>query len=102
MGVKSKLGILILVCVVSALFWFTQKEPYSAERVVESVWDKYEVQSFQVGEEGEIGKTNFVIRIDLYDKNDIPKVGKYLEDNLSKDDLTRYEIDVFSNKGIAY
>lgn len=102
MGVKGKVGILIAVCIASAFFWFSNKEPYSVERVVESVWDQYEVQSTEVGEAGEIGHTSYVLRIDVYNKDDIPKVEKYLEDKLSKDDLTKYEIEVFSNKGITY
>jgi len=87
MSVKSKFGILTLLCVVavSILFWYIQKEPYSAEGVVESVWDKYEVQSTQFGEVGDLGEEESVIWIDVYDKNDIPKVEEYLEDK------TRYE-----------
>jgi hypothetical protein len=104
MSVKGKIGLIALMCVfaISVLYWYTQNEPYSAERVVDSVLDKFEVQSMQFGEQGDIGEESFVIWIDVYDKNDIPKVEKYLEDNLSKEDLTKYEIDVFSNKGIHY
>ncbi len=98
MGMKSKFGLLILACVIvgSALFWYTQKEPYSTEVVVNSVWDKFEVQSTQ------IGVTDPVIWIDVYKKNDIAEVKKYVTENLSKDDLEHYEVDVFSNKGITY
>jgi len=98
MGVKSKFRILILACVVvvSALVWYTQKEPYSTEAVVSSVWDKYGVQSTQ------IGNTDPIIWIDVYDKNDIPEVEEYVKDNLSKDDLKHYEVNVFSNKGKTY
>lgn len=111
MGIKSKLGILIIACVlvVISLSWHSQKEPYSTEAVVDSVWGKFDVQSTQVGENSvtdsvsdEINEANFVIWIDVYDKNDIPNVEKYLEENLSNDDLTQYEIEVFSNKGIDY
>ncbi|MBS4192286.1 hypothetical protein KHA94_19165 [Bacillus sp. FJAT-49705] len=98
MSVKSKFGILILACVVvvSALFWYSPKEPYSTEVVVNSVLDKYEVQSTQ------IGVTDPVIWIDVYDKNDIPNVEKYIKDNLSKNDLEHYKVKVFSNKGRTY
>lgn len=104
MSLKRKSVIFILTCFViaSSLFWYSQKKAYSAEKVVESVWDKYEVQSTQVGEEGEVGKTKFVIWIDVYDKNDIPKVETYLQRKLSKEDLAQYDIQVFSNKGITY
>ena len=78
MGVKRKLGALILtsVIVMSVVFWFVQKESYSTELVMDSLWDKYEVQSTQ------IGITDPVITIDVYDKNDIPEVEKYLKAKL--------------------
>ena len=89
---KRKLGTLILatIIVLSLVFWYVQKEPYSTERVVSSLFDKYEVQSTQIGD------TDPVIWIDVYDKNDIPKVEKYLKANLSKEDLEHYEIEIFS------
>lgn len=92
MGVKRKLGALILtsVIVMSMVFWYTQQKPYSTELVMNSLWDKYEVQSTQIGD------TDPVIWIDVYDKNDIPEVEKYLKAKLSKDDLEHYEIEVFS------
>ncbi len=94
---KGKFGLLAL-CVIlgSALFWYTQKEPYSTEVVVNSVWDKFEVQSTQIGDKDP------VIWIDVFNKNDIAEVEKYVTENLSKDDLEHYEVDVFSNKGIKY
>ncbi|WP_404468665.1 hypothetical protein [Sutcliffiella horikoshii] len=94
---KGKFGLLAL-CVIlgSALFWYTKKEPYSTEVVVNSVWDKFEVQSTQIGDKDP------VIWIDVYNKNDIAEVEKYVTENLSKDDLEHYEVDVFSNKGIKY
>jgi len=92
MGVKRKFGALILtsVIVMSVVFWYTQQKPYSTEQVMNSLWDKYEVQSTQIGD------TDPVIWIDVYDKNDIPEVEKYLKAKLSKDDLEHYEIEVFS------
>lgn len=88
---KSKFGVLILSCVivVSALFWYSQKEPYSTEVVVNSVWDKYEVQSTNIGD------TDPVIWIDVYNKNDIELVNDYVKENLSKKDLEHYEVIVF-------
>lgn len=99
MSVKGKFGILISACVVvvSALFLYMQKEPYSTETVLEFLWDEYGVQSMQFGEEGETDKLESIIRIDIYDENDIPKVEQYLEKRLSKEDLTKFEIDIFSN-----
>ena len=91
-GIKRKLGTLISasVIVMSIVFWYAQQEPYSTELVVNALFDEYEVQSTQ------IGITDPVITIDVYDKNDIPKVEKYLKAKLSKDDLEHYEIEVFS------
>lgn len=92
MGVKRKFGALILtsVIVMSVVFWYEQQKPYSTEQVIDSLWDKYEVQSTQICD------TDPVISIDVYDKNDIPEVEKYLKAKLSKDDLEHYEIEVFS------
>ncbi|ETT80574.1 hypothetical protein MKZ08_13030 [Viridibacillus sp. FSL R5-0477] len=92
MGVKRKFGALILtsVIVMSVVFWYAQQKPYSTELVINSLWDKYEVQSTQIGD------TDPVISIDVYDKNDIPEVEKYLKAKLSNDDLEHYEIEVFS------
>ncbi|MEY9974173.1 hypothetical protein ABH966_004583 [Lysinibacillus sp. RC46] len=92
MGVKRKFGALIItsVIVMSVVFWYAQQKPYNTEQVIDSLWDKYEVQSTQ------IGVTDPVISIDVYDKNDIPEVEKYLKAKLSKDDLEHYEIEVFS------
>ena len=50
----------------------------------------------------QIGDKDPVIWIDVYNKNDIAEVEKYVTENLSKDDLEHYEVDVFSNKGIKY
>jgi len=92
MGVKRKFVALILtsIIVMSVVIWYAQQKPYSTEQVVDSLWDKCEVQSTQ------IGVTDPVISIDVYDKNDIPEVEKYLKAKLSKDDLEHYEIEVFS------
>ncbi|MEK5215997.1 MULTISPECIES: hypothetical protein [Psychrobacillus] len=92
MDVKRKLGTLILasIIVMSGVFWYSQQEPYNTELVVNTLFDKYEVQSSQ------IGITDPIIWIDVYDKNDIPEVEKYLKAKLSKDDLEHYEVEVFS------
>lgn len=91
------MGILISACVVvvAALFLYMQKEPYSTGTVMESLWDEYAVQSTMVGGEDSEGKSVPTLWVDVYDKDDIPKVEKYLEKNLSKNDLEYYEIDVF-------
>ena len=92
MGVKRKFGALILTgfIVTSVVFLYTEQKPYSTELVIESLWDKYEVQGTG------IGVTDPVITIDVYDKNDIPEVEKYLKAKLSKKDLEYYEIEIFS------
>lgn len=91
MGVLKKLGILIVGCViaVSALFWYGQIEPYSTEAVVGSLIDEYNVQSIQIGD------TDPVISVDVYDEDDIEEVESYLKSNLSKKDLKYYELNVF-------
>jgi hypothetical protein len=92
MSVNRKFGALILagIIVMSGVFLYLQKEPYRTELVLDSLWEKYEVQSTQ------IGITDPVITIDVYDKNDISDVEKFLKANLSKEDLKKYEIEVFS------
>lgn len=92
MGIKRKLGALILTSfiVISAVFLYVEQKPYSTELVLESLWNKFEVQ--RTG----IGVTDPVITIDVYDKNDIPEVEEYLKANLSKEDLEYYEIEIFS------
>ncbi len=92
MSIKSKLGLLIIagVIVMSIVFWYVLREPYSTELVVHSLWDKFEVQSTSIGD------TDPVISIDIFDKNDIPEVEKYLKSKLSKEDLEHYRIEVFS------
>ncbi|GAA0302062.1 hypothetical protein GGQ92_002289 [Gracilibacillus halotolerans] len=104
MSKKFKFGILFLVFVgiISAVFWSEQGESYSVETVVDSVWSEFMVQSSEIGEYENPSDGEPAIFIDVYDKNDIPRVEKYLQDNLSKNDLNKYEIVVFSNKGITY
>ncbi len=94
---KGKFGILISACVVvaSVLFWYAQKEPYSTETVMESLWEVYDVQSTMIGGEDTDGKAIPTLWVEVYDKNDISKVEKYLEKNLAREDLKYYEIDVF-------
>jgi hypothetical protein len=62
---------------------------------MESLWDEYDVQSTMIGGEDTEGKAIPTLWVDVYDEDDIPKVEKYLEKNLSRDDLKYYEIDVF-------
>lgn len=102
---KRNIGILTLLCVVAVSVLFgnvknnteTVKNPYSTKAVVDSVVEKYGVQSTLISRAGGADELGFSILIDVYDENDIPKVEKYLENNLSKDDLTEYKIDIFSN-----
>lgn len=104
MGLKGKLGILVLGCAVAVFVFlaFSQKEPYSTEAVMDSVRDKYNVQSTMIGGESTDGKSIPTLWVDVYDEDDIAKVENYLEKNLSQDDLEYYEIDIFpygSEKG---
>lgn len=91
---KSKFIPLILTSVIvgSTLIWYIQREPYSTEKVIDSVLEKYPVQSTQ------IGYTDPTIWIEVYNKADIKKVEKYLTENLSKDDLDHYGIEVYAYK----
>jgi hypothetical protein len=91
MKVKSKLGIFILASAVIgiALFGFMQKEPYSTETVMESLSDKHNVQSTMIGD------TDPVLDVSVYDKKNIHQVESYLKDNLSKEDLEYYELNVY-------
>jgi len=95
MKAKGKLGILVLACavVVSALFWYTQKEPYSTEATVDSLWDKYSVQSTQF--DGDKGDANSILSVTVYDEDDITEVESYLESNLSEEDLEHYKLNVY-------
>ena len=104
MSVKRRFVIFFVTCFVigSAFFWYLQKESYSAEKVAFSVMDRYEVNSVQAGEQGVVGDTSFVIWIDVFDENDIPKIETYLQRKLSKEDRALYDIQVFSNNGITY
>lgn len=101
---KYKVGILfsMIVIIISAVSWNGKSEPYSTETVVDSVWSEFKVQSSQIGEFEDPSEGEPAIFIDVYDKDDIPKVEKHLQDNLSKGDLKKYELVVFSNKGITY
>jgi len=91
MGVKSKFGIFVLACAVIgiALFVFTQKEPYSTEAVMDSLWVKHNVQSTMIGD------TDPVLDVSVYDEKDITVVKSYLENNLSEEDLEHYKLNVY-------
>lgn len=91
MGIKSKVGIFVLTCAVIgiALFVYVQKEPYSTEEVMDSLWDNHNVQSTMIGD------TNPVLEVSVFDEKDIKKVEGYLENNLSSQDLEHYKLNVF-------
>ena len=97
MRLKGKLGIFVSICAVIgiALFGFMQKEPYSTKAVMDSVWDKYNVQSTMIGGESTDDTATPTLWVDVYDEDDIPQVENHLKKNLSQDDLEYYEIDVF-------
>ncbi|MBM7632357.1 hypothetical protein [Geomicrobium sediminis] len=88
---KSKLAITGIVCVVSifALQTLLHKEPSSMQAVMDSLWENHHVQSIHVGD------TDSVIAVSIFDKEEIAKVEKYLEQNLSKEKLEHYSLHVF-------
>lgn len=95
---KSKLGILVLGCVLAVvvlLLAFSRNEPYSTGAVMDSVSDKYNIQSTMIGGESTDGQSTPTLWIEVYDEDDISKVENYLKEHLSQDDLEYYEIDVF-------
>lgn len=91
MEVKTKVGIFVAACAIIgiALFGFMQKEPYSTEVVMESLWDKYSVQSTAIGD------TEPVLDVSVYEEKDISEVESYLKNNLSKEDLEYYKLIVY-------
>jgi len=98
MGVKSKVGVFILACAVIgiALLGFTQKEEsYNTDEVLGSLSDEYAIQAIQIS-----GDTHPTISVDAYESKDISAIKKHLGNNLSEDDLERYDIEVFSRNSI--
>jgi len=91
MGIKSKVGIFVLTCAVIgiALSVYVQKEPYSTEEVMDSLWDNYNVQSTMVGD------TDPIIDVSVYNEEDIDKVESYLRSNLSDRDLEYFKLNVY-------
>src|SRR5690625_1055944 len=91
MRLKSKFVILVSLCVVIRIdiFGILQKEPYSTEAVMDSLWDKQNVQSTM------IGKTDPVLDVSVYDEKDINDVKRYLKNNLSEEYLKHYELNVY-------
>jgi len=94
MNFKRKLGILALVCLVTdiALFGLIQKEPYSTEAVMDSLWKQHNVQSTMI--DG-ISEANPVLDVSVYDEKDINGVEDYLNNSLSKEDLEHYKLNVY-------
>ncbi|UOQ83547.1 hypothetical protein [Gracilibacillus salinarum] len=98
MAVKIKWGMFIFVVAAVLTFGLSSHhvESYSTESAIQSVWEKYDVQSTMIGE------SDSVIWVDVYDKKEIPEIKEYLQNRLSKKDMEKYKIEVFSNKGITY
>lgn len=88
---RGKLGILILRCAVTVviLLTFLQKEPYSTEEVMESLWVNHNVQSTMIGD------TDLILDVSVYNEEDINKVESYLQNNLSDKDLDYYKLNVY-------
>lgn len=98
MKVKGKIVVFVLACSIIgiALFGFTQKEePYNFDEILESLSGEYSIQAIQVS-----GDTHPTISVDVYESKDISAVKKHLGNNLSEDDLDRYDIEVFSRNSI--
>lgn len=91
MSIKNKIGIFVLTCVVIgiALFVYVQKEPYSTEEVMESLWVNHNVQSTMIGD------TDPILDVSVYNEEDINKVESYLQNNLSDKDLDYYKLNVY-------
>ena len=62
----------------------------TVEEVLETARAKYDMQGYIIGEEPA------TIDVDLYNEDDVEKVEKYIEKNLSDEDLEKYTIRVFS------
>ncbi|WP_430786958.1 hypothetical protein VBD025_15185 [Virgibacillus flavescens] len=104
MGVKGKLGLLVLTCIVivSVGFWYMQNEinvdrevsiDTEVKKVVNEVSDEYQVHYTTISD----GKDS-IISINVYDKSNVSEVESYLKNNLSEDDLDHYEVNVFSKR----
>ncbi|GAB4074168.1 hypothetical protein GCM10028778_16710 [Barrientosiimonas marina] len=91
MGLKSKSALLISAGAVAAfvLLVFVQKDSYSTEDVVDSLWDQYSIQSTQFDDD------HTVMTVTVFDKGDKNKVKNYLADNLSEKDLEHYKLRVY-------
>ncbi|MBY0223957.1 hypothetical protein [Sporosarcina aquimarina] len=91
MRVKTKFGVFFSVFAVIgiALVGFMQKEPYSTEAVMDSLWDNHNVQSTSIGD------TDSVLDVSVYEEKDITEVESYLKNNLSKEDLEHYKLIVY-------
>lgn len=91
MSIKSKVGIFVLTCAVIgiALFVYVQKEPYSTEEVMNSLWDNHNVQSTMIGD------TDPILDVSVYNEEDIKNVESYLQSNLSDEDLEYYKLNVY-------
>jgi hypothetical protein len=61
----------------------------SLDEVLEDVYSDFDVESFHVG------LTNNTVWVDVNEGEDIPEVEKYLENNLSDEDLKSYDLEIF-------
>ncbi|MEK3936100.1 hypothetical protein MKY41_12295 [Sporosarcina sp. FSL W7-1349] len=86
---RVKWGIFVLLFVVIfAFIGYAQKEPYSTEKVLQSAWDKFELESFQ------IGVSDPIIWVEIAEGENEEDVRKYLEKELSKPDLKKFQINI--------
>lgn len=93
MVMRYKRWIFILLCViVVGCIKYMDTKLYSTESTIQSVKEKFELESFQ------IGKTDSIIWIVIAQDENPEDVQKYLEKKLSKSDLNKFRIDISRNK----
>lgn len=80
-------GLIILFGILTIDYFKKQK---SVEDILFDAYDKFEIQSVQVGEDFPD------IYIDVYDIDDAPKIKKYIKRKLSAEDREKYNIEIFS------
>lgn len=91
---KKNLKITLAMCLTLLFVLFTnniKSQSYDTRTVLENAWDKYDLNSFQ------IGKTDPLISIRLNEsknkKENEKKLLEYLDKELSKEDKEHYQIE---------
>ncbi|GAQ16970.1 bacteriophage protein [Oceanobacillus picturae] len=86
-GVTTLIAVLLLLVAFSVSSFSKDK---SVDEVMHTMQEKYDIQGYIVGKEPA------TIDVDLNNEEDIEKVKKYIMSNMSDEDLSQYEINVFS------